>query len=83
MEWQKLWWFLRNYENQNDLITGSVFKHLHTLEKGEKLYKIINYLNSIQFEINTNLLNYLNSEGNYLIEELITAAGQSPPRHPL
>lgn len=49
------------------LITGSP-SHRHKVENKNSLYKAINYLNSIQFEINNLLLNYLNNEDQFLLK---------------
>ena len=41
------------------------------MENKNNLYKAVNYLNSIKFKINTDLLNYLENEGSFLIEDYI------------
>jgi len=35
----------------------------------EKLFNVVNYLSSIKFEINENFLNYLENDGNYLLDD--------------
>jgi len=35
----------------------------------EKLFNAVNYLSSIKFEINENFLNYLENDGNYLLDD--------------
>lgn len=62
--------FLINREDQNEIIKGSSYKHLHKIENRTNLYKAVNYLNSIKFEINNDLLKYIENEGKHLIEEL-------------
>lgn len=57
--------FLTNILEQNDLITGSK-EHKHTIENRELLYNTINYLNSIKFKINNDLLTFLEGEGKFL-----------------
>lgn len=59
--------FLENNQNKNSIITGSI-NHSHNIEHKESLYNSINKINSVKFKINTNLLNYLENEGNYLLE---------------
>ena len=60
--------YLLNKEEKEGLITGSTSYHKHTITNKEKLFKAINYLNSIKFEINKDLLNYLKKDGEYLIK---------------
>jgi hypothetical protein len=40
------------------------------MENRGELYKAINYLSNVEFEINTSLLDYINNEGSYLLENL-------------
>ena len=40
----------------------------HKMENKKNIYRAINYLNSIQFEINNDLLNFLLNEGNILLD---------------
>ena len=61
--------FLENKKLELSLITGSIY-HKHKIEDRNNLYKTVNYLNSIKFTINTLLLDFLNNEGNYLLEEI-------------
>ena len=58
--------FLDNINKEVDIITGSK-SHNHLVENKKALFKSINYLNSIKFSINNLLLDYLNNEGNYLL----------------
>jgi hypothetical protein len=39
------------------------------MKNKKNLYKTINYLNELEFGINTTLLNYLLNEGNYLLND--------------
>jgi len=59
--------FLENKFEQKSIITGS-FQHKHTVENKLNLYKAVNYLNSIKFGVNVYLLNYLENEGNFLLD---------------
>ena len=59
--------YLSNKKNKTDIITGSKM-HAHKMENKNKLYEAINYLNSIEFKINSKFLDYLNNEGNYLLK---------------
>lgn len=59
--------FLDNVNKEVSIITGSQ-SHSHLVENKEALFKSINYLNSIKFSINTLLLEYLNNEGNFLLD---------------
>jgi DNA-directed RNA polymerase len=61
--------FLDNKNKGEGIITGSVM-HNHKMENKKPLYNTINYLNSIKFSINNTLLDYLNNEGKYLLEEI-------------
>nr|YP_009739444.1 DNA polymerase [Tricholoma saponaceum]QIC20288.1 DNA polymerase [Tricholoma saponaceum] len=61
--------YLENIHIKHNLITGSNY-HNHNLEIREKLYKAVNYLSSIKFGINTQLLNYLDNEGKFLLEDV-------------
>jgi hypothetical protein len=58
--------FLDNEDKEVSVITGS-HRHNHLVENKKALFKSINYLNSIKFSINNLLLEYLNKEGNYLL----------------
>lgn len=60
--------FLENKIQGVSIITGSN-KHNHKVENKGSLYKAINYLNSIKFGINLDLLNYLKTDGNYLLKD--------------
>lgn len=60
--------FISNKEKGVSVITGTSLNS-HTIENKDNLYKAINYLNSIKFGINNLLLDYLNNEGKYLLEE--------------
>lgn len=60
--------YLFNKNREKDIITGSK-EFAHTVENKESIYHAVNYLNSIKFGVNTNLLNYLLSpEGSYILE---------------
>nr|YP_009486058.1 hypothetical protein [Cantharellus appalachiensis]AWA82119.1 hypothetical protein [Cantharellus appalachiensis] len=61
--------FLENEEQKNSIITGSV-NHKHTTENKNSIYSAVNYLNSIKFNINTDLLNFIQNDGKYLLEIL-------------
>jgi hypothetical protein len=41
--------------------------HKHEMENKKPLYNAINYINSIKFSVNNLLLEYLNNEGEYLL----------------
>jgi DNA-dependent RNA polymerase len=61
--------YLTNNIVKDGIVTGSIY-HGHQTKYKENLYKAINYMSSIKFRINLNLLNYLLNEGKYLLEEL-------------
>lgn len=61
--------FLSNVNQQNSVITGSI-GHKHNIINREPLYQSINTLNQIQFSINTLLLDYLENEGSYLLDNI-------------
>lgn len=46
----------------------SLFYKKHKIKNRDNLYNIINYINSIKFEINNNLLNYLKKKNIYFIK---------------
>ena len=58
--------FLDNKNNQESINTGSEY-HGHTIEKKESLYKAINILNKIKFNVNKELLEYILTDGSYLL----------------
>lgn len=58
--------FISNSIIKNIIITGS-HQHGHKIEDKEKLYITINYLNSIKFKINSDLINYLESKDGSII----------------
>jgi DNA-directed RNA polymerase, mitochondrial len=60
--------YLDNELREEGIISGSLY-HGHEMFNKNKLYETINYMSSIKFKINEDLLNYLENEGNYLIEE--------------
>jgi DNA-dependent RNA polymerase len=60
--------YLSNSKIKKSIITKSDF-HKHKINLKSNLFKAINYLNSIKFSINSDLLNFLNNEGNYLKKE--------------
>lgn len=57
--------FLNNKIERNEIITG-LEHHNHEVNNKNKLYNAINYLNSIKFKINNQLLIFLENEGNIL-----------------
>lgn len=59
--------FLENDIQGIDLVSGEG-KHKHKIENRESLYTAVNITSQIKFEINKDLLHYLNNEGNYLLE---------------
>lgn len=62
--------FLENKdsENRKGLITGSE-QHKHSISLNDNIYNVINYLNSLEFTVNNDLLNYLENEGSFIIDE--------------
>jgi hypothetical protein len=60
--------FLENEKECNDIVVGSK-QHEHKLEKRDATYKAVNNSNTTKFCVNTDLLDYVNNEGSYLIEE--------------
>lgn len=59
--------YLNNTIEKNNIITGSV-NHKHLVENKDKLYNAINRINSVKFKINKQLLDYLESDGKYLLD---------------
>lgn len=57
----------RDPDYQDGLVTGSIH-HSHNITLNKKIYDVVNYLNSLQFTINSDLLNYLDNEGSFLLE---------------
>lgn len=57
--------FLENDNLKKEIYTKSP-SNKHKIENKELLYNSVNYLNSIQFEINTDLLEFLAKKGNSL-----------------
>ena len=51
--------YLNNSIEKNSLITGLGINNDHTIQNLGKLYNSINYLNSIKFRINTEVLDYI------------------------
>jgi hypothetical protein len=62
--------YLLNKYTQTDIITGSNSHNHKTLNK-DNLYKAVNYMSSVKFTYNQDLLNYLNNVGRFLLEENI------------
>ena len=62
--------FLVNTVNMNSIITGSIEYEQHQISEKKNLYDAINKVNSIKFEINKDLLNYINNQGGYLLNNL-------------
>lgn len=56
-----------NINKKISLIIGSTH-HNHIVENKASLFKAINYLNSIKFSVNNLLLDYLNTDDNYLLK---------------
>jgi hypothetical protein len=61
--------YLNNTHFQESLITGSTY-HGHEMHNKTNLYKSINYMSSVQFNVNSSQYNYLMKDGKYLIEEI-------------
>jgi DNA-directed RNA polymerase len=60
--------YLTNSSRRLDIITG-LGEISHKVENKNSIYKAVNFLNSIKFSINKNLLNYLLShEGSYILD---------------
>ena len=59
--------YLENKIKRNSIITGSL-NHKHTTQNKQSIYSAINYLNSIKFNINKDLLHFIKNEGNYLLD---------------
>lgn len=59
--------FIENQYNKDSINTGSNY-HGHKIENKESLFKAVNYLNSTEFQVNIELLNYILNEGEYLLE---------------
>jgi len=55
---------------ENDILKKEIYtktsSNKHKIENKELLYNSVNYLNSIQFEINIDLLEFLTKKGNSL-----------------
>jgi hypothetical protein len=71
-EWSEIKYggFLTNEDRYIDVITG-IDRFKHNIENKTSIYQAVNYLNSIKFKINTQLLNYITSdEGNYILEQI-------------
>lgn len=68
--------FLENKYQRKDIVSSSS-AHKHKIEDRQSLYTAINYLNSIQFGINKDLLNFLLTDGKYLLEvEVLESQGE-------
>jgi hypothetical protein len=61
--------YLENKNQKVGIITGPSI-HKHNIENKEILYDAINYLNHIKFGVNKLLLNYLDNEGQFLLNEI-------------
>ena len=62
--------FLSNENQAVDIITG-INEYGHIVENKEPIFKAVNYLNSIKFGVNNDLLNYiLSPEGSYILENI-------------
>lgn len=62
--------YLDNQNKQTNLITGSHIAQAHKVSNLANLYKAINTLQSIKFEINSQLLDLIINDGLYLLEKL-------------
>lgn len=51
--------YLNNNIEKNNLISGLGVNNDHTIQNLEKLYNAVNYLNSIKFRINTEVLDFI------------------------
>ena len=60
--------YLENSKIKDDIITGSVKYNAHDYLNKEKLYNTINYFNNIPFGINTELLDFIQNDGKFLLE---------------
>nr|QWO71393.1 RNA polymerase [Termitomyces bulborhizus] len=72
-EWSdsKFGGYLLNENKHEDIVTSSK-EFAHKIVNKDSIYKTVNYLNSIKFEINSKLLDYLYSEeGSYILEKII------------
>lgn len=61
--------FLSNETDLNSLITGSS-QHNHLIALNKNCYDAVNYLNKQPFEINSDLLKFIEEEGQYLINHV-------------
>lgn len=59
--------YLENTKKKVGIITGNSH-HEHKMKPMSSLYKTVNYLNSKRFSINKTLLEYLKTEGQYLLD---------------
>ena len=62
--------YLNNRIIKNELITKTNI-HSHQMEYKDILYKSVNYLNSVKFKININLINYLENEGRVILDNYL------------
>ena len=60
--------YLTNSITKDRFILGSK-AHRHEMLNRKIVYKSVNYMSNVQFEINTNLLDYLLGEGKYLLTD--------------
>lgn len=57
----------RDEEYTKDLIVGST-NHNHKISKNALMIDSINYLNSLEFKVNKELINYLESDGRFILD---------------
>ena len=69
VEWSKTQYggYLQNSIQQESIITGSNY-HNHKIENLEVIYKTINYMSKIKFNVNGEMLDYILNEGEYLLD---------------
>jgi hypothetical protein len=60
--------YLNNSIEKNKLITGLGINNDHTIQNLDKLYNSINYLNSIKFRVNNELLDFILTNKEKLFE---------------
>jgi len=56
-----------NDEYRNKLVTGSA-QHSHTTKTTSDIYNAVNKLNNLKFKVNTDLLDYLENDGSFILD---------------
>lgn len=56
-------------EYKKELVTGS-FHHNHNTSVTNDIYNAVNKLNNLKFKVNIDLLNYLQNEGSFILQDL-------------